>query len=299
MHSPAGDHSAHLVKIREKSFVWLNAIKNGHLPSSLVWMSYFQQLWPGLRYALGSLSNSLPAAEHCLNKFDYQLLPFIGVNRNIKKEWRTLHTSFGGIGLLSLPVEQFICRTSVLLQHYNTPSIIGHKLTCSLHLLQLQIGTNGNPLLLPFRIYGHLTPNSWISRYWESLEHFPITLHMDYTTIPPPRDHDMTIMDFLQQYMSTTEISTSVNRCRCALNSLFLSDISTADGKSIDPDALTNNTARRNSRYLFPPEQPTKSDWQTWSNTWHQALGRHLILPCPLGDWVHESHIRWRWYYDY
>lgn len=45
-----------------------------------------------------------------------------GVNQNIRKEWRTLHITFGRIGLLSLSV-QFICRTSVLLQHFNTDSI--------------------------------------------------------------------------------------------------------------------------------------------------------------------------------
>ena len=160
------------------------------------------------------------------------------MNRNIKKEWRSINTAFGGIGLLSLPVEQFICRTSVLLQHFNTDSIIGHKLTCSIHLLQLQIGTNGNPFLLSFKQHGHLAPNSWASRYWESLHHYPITLHMKYTTIPHPRAQDMTIMDFLDKFMPTTEISASANRCRCALNSLFLSDISTADGKLVDPDVV-------------------------------------------------------------
>lgn len=298
LHSPAGDHSAHLMAIRDKSFTWLNSIKNGHLPTSLVWMSYYQQLWPGLRYALGSLSNSLPAAEHCLDKFDFQLLPHIGVNRNIKKEWRLLHTTFGGIGLLSLPVEQFICRTSALLQHFNTDTIIGRKLTCSIHLLQLQLGTNGNPFLLSFTRHGHLAPNSWASRYWETLHHYPITLHMQYPTIPFPRVHDETIMDFLDKFMLTPTILTSINRCRCALNSLFLSDISTADGKSIDPDVVSNNNARRNSRYSFPPEQPTKEDWQRWSDIWYQALGRYLLLPHPLGRWIHESHIRWRWYYD-
>lgn len=105
-------------------------------------------------------------------------------------------------------------------------------------------------------------------------------------------------MDFLDKFMPTTEILTSVNPCRCTLNALFLSDISTADGKSIDLDVVSNNNAQRNLRYCFPLEQPTKANWQIWSDIWYQALGQYLLLPHPLGHWIHESHIRWRWYYD-
>lgn len=261
-------------------------------------MSYYQQLWAGLRYGLGSLSNSYAAAEQCLTKFDYNLLPYIGVNRNIKKEWRNLHSTFGGIGLLSLPIEQFICRTTLLLQHYNTPSIIGKKLTCSLHLLQLQLGTNSNPFLLSYKRFGHLAPHSWASRYWESIEHFPIRLFLEYNTIAFPRRHDKTIMSFLNQHMPTAAIISSINRCRCYLNLLFLSDIATADGKSIDQDLLCRGAIPRTSTYSFPPELPTRQDWVTWTDVWRQAVGYHRILPQPLGDWVHSTHIRWTWLYD-
>lgn len=173
-HSPNGDHTHHLSQMRNRAYKWLNSIRNGHLPASLALMSYHQQLWAGLHFRLGSLSNSYAAAEQCLTKFDFRLLPYIGVNRYIKKEWRSLHSMFGGIGLLSVPIEQFICHTTLLLQHYNTQSINGKKLTCLLHLLQLQLGTNGNPFLVSFKRFGHLAPNSWVRSYWESAERFPI-----------------------------------------------------------------------------------------------------------------------------
>ena len=297
-HSPEGDHSFHLSQMHDRAYTWLNCIRNGHLPSNLVLMSYYQQLWAGLRYGLGALSNSYAAAENCLTKFDYQLLPYIGVNRNIKKEWRNLHSTFGGIGLLSLPIEQFISRTTMLLQHYNTTSIIGKKLTCSLHLLQLQLGTNENPFLLSYKRFGHLAPHSWASRYWESIEHFPIRLFLEYNSIALPRRHDTTIMSFLDQYMPTTKIIMSINRCRCYLNLLFLSDIATADGKCIDQDLLSRDATPRTSSYSFPPEFPTRDDWYTWSDVWRSALGYHGTLPQPLGEWLHSTHIIWTWSYD-
>ena len=278
-HSPTGGHTQHLHHLHTKANDWLNKIKNGHLPTSYALMAYYQQLWPGLRYGLGTLTNSFTAAENCLTKFDFSLLPYIGVNRHIKREWRTLHTAFGGIGLLSLPIEQFICRTSTFQQHYNTASIIGNKLKCSIHLLQLQIGTNTNPFHLPYSKYGHLAPQSWVTSYWESLEKFPVRLHMDYNSIPLPRQFDSTIMSFLLPHMPAASTVTSVNRCRCYLNVLFLSDMATADGKSIDPDLIILNAIPRSSIYSFPPERPTREDWITWIDIWKRSLGRHLLLP--------------------
>lgn len=297
-HSPVGDHAHHLSQLNMKASDWMNKIKNGHLPSAYVLLSYFHQLWPGLRYGLGTLSNSYSAAETCLTKFDYTLLPFIGVNRHIKKEWRTLHPAYGGVGLLSLPIEQLICRSTLLLQHYNTSSIIGNKLTCSLHLLQLQIGTNGNPLLLSYKTYGHLAPNSWICSYWEAIDKHPIRLHLTYETIPFPRRFDDTIMSFLRQHLNTASLLASINRVRCYLHLLFLSDMSTADGNSIESELLKVNAQPLPSKYSFPPEYPTREDWLYWAEIWNKALGRHQALPRPLGDWLHESHIQWRWFFD-
>ena len=51
------------------------------------------------------MSTPLKVATKLLSSYHYRMLPFLGVNRNIKKEWRTLPRAFGGVGLLSLPVE--------------------------------------------------------------------------------------------------------------------------------------------------------------------------------------------------
>lgn len=240
-------------------------MKNAHLPSHLVMISYHLQLWTALRYGLGTLTNSISQAEECLSKLDYQLLPLIGVNRNITKGWRTLHPAFGGIGLLSLATEQLICRLNMLLFHYDISSIVGDKLTCSLHWLQLQIGCSGNPLLRDFDTWGHLAPNSWASRLWESLQTYrAITLYMKFDEIPHPRTNDQTIMDFLQNFITSKHQLLQINRCRCFLRLLFLSDITLADGKSVDPTMITRRPLPKTSIYTFPPERPANVDWLEW-----------------------------------
>lgn len=257
-HSPAGNHAAHLHYLYRRSEQWLCRLKNGHLPSWMIWMSYYHQLWPGLRYGLGTLTNSITDATKCLHKLDFQLLPLLGVNRHITTGWRTLHHAFGGIGLLSLPIEQHICRLNVLLQHYNTPSIVGKKLTCSMHLLQLQLGTNTNPFLLKHSIWGSLAPDSWVTRLWESLECFPTTIHLKYPTIPLPREKDNTIMAYLNPFFTSAGHRQKINRCRCFLKLLFLSDLVAADGLSV-MDSLISGYPTPCESFSVPSGTPNQT----------------------------------------
>jgi hypothetical protein len=91
----------------------------------------------------------------------------------------------------------------------------------------------------------------------------------------------------------------SLNRCRLALQMLFLSDIVTADGRNVDRSLL--NPVRgeiNNSIYQFPREMPTDNDWTEWVMFWTRFTHHGLCLHTPMGRWVAPTHRRWRWYYD-
>ncbi len=88
---PCGGHASQLIAIRDKTNLWIQKMTNGHLPASHVWISYLHQLRPGILYGLGLLSNDMESASTCLRDTEYRLLPMLGVNRNIKRGWRTLH----------------------------------------------------------------------------------------------------------------------------------------------------------------------------------------------------------------
>ena len=86
--SPHGGHETHLAYIQERVEGWIASMKNGHLPAPLSWMSYIHQLWPGVRYGLGVLTNNIEGASGCLDGTDVKMLSFLGANRNIRKGWR-------------------------------------------------------------------------------------------------------------------------------------------------------------------------------------------------------------------
>jgi hypothetical protein len=73
--SPAGINQGHLEYIHGKITRWINRMRNGHLPAHMAWIAYKLQLWPGLCYGLGTMTNDLEATETIFNKLDYKILP--------------------------------------------------------------------------------------------------------------------------------------------------------------------------------------------------------------------------------
>ena len=92
--APAGNSDTHLNKVTEKVQTWIERIKNGRLPTHFVWTSYIHQLWMGVRYGIGALPADRDKIDGFLQDTDRALLPYAGVNRNIRAGWHTLHRSF-------------------------------------------------------------------------------------------------------------------------------------------------------------------------------------------------------------
>jgi hypothetical protein len=210
--SPSGGNSNHLAYIKEKVGVWATLMTNGHLPSHMAWVAYKHQLWPGVRYGLGTMTNDLEASDNLLHKEDYRILNILGVVRSVTKGLRRLHTSFGGFGLFNLPVEQLIGRVNMLMQHYHTSTNLSRKLDASLRYLQLQLGTSHNPFLLDYAVWGHLALLSWVKILWRSLHHFDIHLYMAYPSIAPPRERDQVLMEIFHSQGLSRETMQSLSR---------------------------------------------------------------------------------------
>jgi hypothetical protein len=106
--SPAGGNASHLTYIKEKATQWVTRMQNGYLPNHIAWVAYKHQLWLGLRYGLGTMTNAVEVAEQLLEDIDWKTFNILGVLRNITKKLRRLNTTFGGFGLFSLSTKQLI-----------------------------------------------------------------------------------------------------------------------------------------------------------------------------------------------
>ena len=88
-------------------------------PAKWAWVAYKLQLWPGVKYGIGTMTNGVEEAERLQDDHDYNLLNILCIARTVKKGWRKMHTRFGGFGFRNLATEQLIERLNLLLQHYN------------------------------------------------------------------------------------------------------------------------------------------------------------------------------------
>jgi hypothetical protein len=123
---------------------------------------------------------------------------FLGINRNVKREWQTIHRTFGGISLFSFPVEQTIGMINMLVQHYGAGTTLAKKMTALIEALQLKIGCIGNPFVENYeKLYLLATP-SWAKSLWERLHYYRFCIHLDYSDIPLPRKGDALLMNIFQ-----------------------------------------------------------------------------------------------------
>ncbi len=150
----------------------------------MAWVAYKHQLWPGLRYSLGTMTNDIEAADKLLDKEDCRTLNILGVVRTVHHGLQKLHMAFGGFRLFNLATKQLISRINTFFQHYHMPSNISKKLDMSLRYLQLQIGTPHNLLTLYYMKRGFLAPLSWVKMLWRLLQHFNITFYMNSPRFP-------------------------------------------------------------------------------------------------------------------
>jgi hypothetical protein len=82
---PAGGNKGHLKYIQVKASMWTSRMINGHLPHHMAWVAYKLQLWPGLCYGLGTMTNNIKEAVSMLNETNNKILNVLGVARTVTK----------------------------------------------------------------------------------------------------------------------------------------------------------------------------------------------------------------------
>jgi hypothetical protein len=59
--------------------MWTDRMTNGHFPHHMAWIAYKLQLWLGLRYGLGTMTNDIKEATSVNTKTDYRMLNILRV----------------------------------------------------------------------------------------------------------------------------------------------------------------------------------------------------------------------------
>ncbi len=173
-------------------------MRNAHLPARMGWIAYRFKLWASICYGIATLAIPLDVACSILCTKNFHCFSFLGVNQNVKREWRTIHRTFCGIRLFSFPVEQTIGMIDMLVQHYGASTTLAKKMTASIEALQLEIGCIGHSFVENYEELHLLATPSWAKSLWEQLHCYRFCIHLDYSDTPLPRKGDALLVHIFQ-----------------------------------------------------------------------------------------------------
>ncbi len=230
-----------------------------------------------------------------LHRECYQILPLGRIVRTTPVEGRTIDAGFFGIGLSHLRVEAVIAMTNKLLMHYGCNTATGQLMQTSYLLFFSELGLSFTPLQESYNRYSFLVTHSWMKMLWEKVSKFDIKIVMTAASQKCPREGNQFIMQVLARKGYNLDALLWLNRVRISLQLLFMSDILTASGNTINTEILLCCLPMvSNSDMRWPQGQPTNSDMQLWKNA--------ILSICPsrctthsMGRFISNTHRLWHW----
>ena len=176
-----------------------------------------------------------------------------------------LPSAFCGMGLYNLVIETITENLNLLLQHYNTDSVLGITITTTLDNLQFELGIRGCPLNYDYDTWSGLATNSWIKSLWEKVDKLGIKLELEYKSILLPREKDVCTMEHFVALGIRGDLLAQINKFRKVQEAFFVSSITAANGRSIKSNCITDwrdshetDLGKHRSKYLYGREYTTK-----------------------------------------
>lgn len=124
-----------------------------------------------------------------------------------------------------------------------------------------------------------------------------MTLYIRKAFLPSlPRENDRPFMDFfIQCRFSVTQLKL-LNACRFYLQVIFISDITTTDGKYLLQCSLSGlRDDSRSPPWNGLPNKIRTAGWKLWRSAFFK-LQHNGWLISTLGRWLNPLHQQWSWY---
>jgi len=107
---------------------------------------------------------------------------------------------YGGIEIPELFTDQGIGQLKLLFGHTKLRDQVGQQIFCFLSELQLFIGSISPVLSLPYKVYGKLVGDYWLTSIWRHMSQVGFTVEIEDAWMPAlSRQNDMAIMDVAVQ----------------------------------------------------------------------------------------------------
>jgi hypothetical protein len=167
------------------------------------------------------------------------LLPKLHLNQHTPHAILFGELRFGGLILPDLYTVQGYGQLRLLLGHLQLRDETGQLILITISHLQLWVGSAKTFFALPYPHYALWIHHNWLMAIWKHTVQLQMQVEVEHHWLPKLlREHDLMLMDFFMTLNFSPSQLQLINRCRLFLQVLTLSDITSADGRTILPNYI-------------------------------------------------------------
>ncbi|GFH51334.1 hypothetical protein CTEN210_07810 [Chaetoceros tenuissimus] len=299
--SPSGNRTIQLAKLKEKAREWAANLKRCNLSQEDTMHALQTTILKVLQYPM--LPHSF-TDEECRNIMFQALkiaLPKTGFSRRLPSEIRQASNKSLGLGIPNLYIHAGTAKVTALVDHlwHDTPT--AKLIHVCIEDFLLEAGVFGNIGELDFKnIQRWISKHSWIYDCIKFINEHDIQVSIKHEVLKPKRIGDRSIMEVASK-MPGINVK-AINRVRMFHEVISISDITTADGKSIDEVFLKMSKFQgtRNS-FLWPKKHRVlPADFRQWKIMCNQLYISEGQLATPLYNWISRNRndwiAEWNWF---
>ena len=164
--APTGCMNAELTYLQKESSKWAAQIQNSYLDritSALALTTTISGTWA---YPSPDTNFTRKQAELLFKPVFKVILPKMGINRYLTKEYRYTPLSHHGLDLHDYFTDQGVDHIVTLIAHMAKDSYVGNLIEATLELAALEIGSGTNVFHLPYYTHAPYLTDSWIKIPW-------------------------------------------------------------------------------------------------------------------------------------
>jgi len=236
------------------------------------------------------------------------ILNKMGYHRNLPRCMVFAPKDFGRVGLCDLRHEMEAQQLIMLLQHLCIRTPVGNVIELLIHQYQLWAGLS--QLILIDTSPCPWVPDKWLTHIWRTLNKHNIKIRHNVWLISPLRQHDVFLMEALNELGLTTLQLEQLNACHMFLQVMILAEMVDHTGTIILPQALKppksdmpqGLMSLSTSKLQWPwVHQPSPASWHLWNHTicnLFMGTTTSTKLHNSLREWTaHYQTIQtWKWH---
>lgn len=208
-----GNSKAQTLLLTQQVNHLINVFRKTTLNHDDTYLGYKTVAIPKLNYPLPATTISSSSLRTLQNKLTYNILPIIGIHRNMPREIVHAPKYFGGLAFHDLEQQQSISHITSIIGHYRAATSLSQQYTQLIESYIVSSGMGRSPLQYPQNVSYVSSP--WLEICIEFLQRTNTHIIIPHIqTIQLLREHDTYIMAHAQEWTQVTDVLHNINQCR-------------------------------------------------------------------------------------